>query len=137
MRDSRLNLVRNHVDTDNTDGHQPHADDEPGTTTGGSVEHCQHSAEEHQRRTKVILQSHDDSSDAPDQQNRAQIANTREINAQETLTRHIEQRALIHQQLCEEDQQHDLGKLTRLHGKRADGNPDAGISINRRRPHQR
>jgi hypothetical protein len=104
---------------------QQHAQEHPAHALGGEVEHGDEQTEEQQRGTEVALEHEDRERRAPDDEDRPQVAQARQVQADDLLARERERVAVGHEVAGEEHGERDLRELGRLHRHAGDAHPDA------------
>ena len=124
--DTRLDVRLEAGHADGADrGHQQ-TEDDPAGPLGGDVQHDDEHSEEQQRRTEVGLEDQDEDRHHPDDEDRAEVAAARQVQAHEAAAGQGEGVALHHQVAGEEDREDDLRELTGLDGEAGDLDPDLG-----------
>lgn len=118
-------------------GEQHQADDQPAGALGGHVEHHDEDAEQQQRAAQVALEDQHEDRHDPHDDDRAEVAAARQLQAHHLAAGQGQHVALVHQVGGEEDDQADLGELTGLDGEAGHPDPQLGaVDLgDRRRQH--
>ncbi len=104
-------------------GEQHQADEDIAAPTGRHEQHDQEGAEEEEGGAEVVEADDDEHHDAEQRQHRQEVGQRRHRDGPDAQPRARQQRARLGQVGGDEDDQHDLEDLARLHADRAEVDP--------------
>ena len=123
--DANLNMAEQEVHEHEAHGNHQKADNDVGVLSGGHVEHCDEHEEQDQSRAQVLFEYDNQQGHGPHDDDGNQRTHVGYTEGPQLVIEDGKHLAVLCQVCCQEDDDTDFCKLTRLNRETTDGKPNA------------